>query len=548
MTILYRTLKFPISDSEQLAEDVNHYSRLLQRTDGYGGVRRILIESRNPGEVFEKIKERDRADQWRRPQLSDIESRGLDYEVIEDYIIMDCREDSTFLVPLEEVHRTNHLWKPLADFIRQITSLESLFYESYSQFPPCLLDTIHRYQPQCKLYLTNFHLLSLNPQGTADEHESAILSSPCLRGIGAEFVQVGDHDEHGRISFFSEAMNCLVAGVAPNLKILFMIRLPPARHGQDPRPPWAGFTKQLRHENGQPKSRGSLEYLWISDWDEELGAIESLKENTDFSVLKVLRFNFEIEKETLEYLSTECEFSSLTELELKLEYHNRPNPSTYNSAVSSFLTKIPALTILKLYAWNSELATGLIFEHLGSSLRQLTLLPAVSERLSLQDLQEIAHNCPYLEELKNTVSRSKGDAQERAKYEVLGSFPRLQHLALRFDPLDFHVAQEKRAENGYNMERRIVMPSDPSFNDFDQQSCNELAYQANGFHRIPRKGHIRDAFINGALDCDLAISIWDTISLEKSSPRRNHNPNVTALPLVSMEVTVRLEGQYPWRL
>lgn len=173
-TILYRTLKFPISDSAQLTEDVHHYSRLLRLSDGYGSVRRIIVESRNPGEVFKRTKERARTKQWTRPRLSGTESRGHGHEIIENYMIMDYREDSNSLVPLKEVHRTNHLWNPLAEFIRQIPSLESLFYESYSQFPHCLLNTIHQHQPQCKLYLTNFHLLSLNARGTADEHEFAI--------------------------------------------------------------------------------------------------------------------------------------------------------------------------------------------------------------------------------------------------------------------------------------------------------------------------------------------------------------------------------------
>jgi hypothetical protein len=251
-------------------------------------------------------------------------------------------------------------------------------------------------------YLTNFHLLSLNSQGTADEHGFAILSSPNLRGIGTELVQVGEHDDHGKISFFSQALDCLVAGVTPNLK---------------------------------------------------------------------------------------------------LEYHNRARPSICDLAVSSFLTRFPALTILKLYAWNSGLTTGSIFEHLGSSLHQLTLLPAVNERLSLQDLQEIAQNYPYLEEMTITVSRSKGDAQECAKYKVVGSLPRLQHLALRLDPSDLHVTQEEGGESDHDIGTHIVIPSDPSFNDFGQQSCTKLGYQADGFCRVPRKGHIRDAFINGALDC-----------------------------------------------
>lgn len=48
------------------------------------------------------------------------------------------------------------------------------------------------------------------------------MNSPYLRGIGTEFVQVGDNDEHGQVSFFSKALSCLIAGLAPNLKMVFM--------------------------------------------------------------------------------------------------------------------------------------------------------------------------------------------------------------------------------------------------------------------------------------------------------------------------------------
>jgi hypothetical protein len=43
---LISNFEISISASAQLSEDVQHYSRLLQLTDGYGSVRRILFESR----------------------------------------------------------------------------------------------------------------------------------------------------------------------------------------------------------------------------------------------------------------------------------------------------------------------------------------------------------------------------------------------------------------------------------------------------------------------------------------------------------------------
>lgn len=56
----------------------------------------------------------------------------------------------------------------------------------------------------------------------------------------------------------------------------------------------------------------------------------------------------------------------------------------------------------------------------------------------------------------------------------------------------------------------LKAPNDSSFDDFDQQSFSKWNAWRN-----PRKGHIRDAFINSAVDETLARSIFRTISSGK---------------------------------
>jgi hypothetical protein len=108
------------------------------------------------------------------------------------------------------------------------------------------------------------------------------------------------------------------------------------------------------------------------------------------------------------------------------------------------------------------MATVSICELHGSNLRQLILLPAKGEKLYLPDLYGITQNCPYLEELTITISRSRGDSQEFARYKTLGLLSRLQSLVLRLDASDIDLLED------HNFEKVHVTPSDPSFDDIDQ--------------------------------------------------------------------------------
>ena len=72
VTISYRTLEFSISDSTQLAEDVQNYSPLLQISNGFGCVHRLIIVNSNLGEAIEEIgsyRTPDHKQPWRRPKL-----------------------------------------------------------------------------------------------------------------------------------------------------------------------------------------------------------------------------------------------------------------------------------------------------------------------------------------------------------------------------------------------------------------------------------------------------------------------------------------------
>jgi hypothetical protein len=105
-----------------------------------------------------------------------------------------------------------------------------------------------------------------------------------------------------------------------------------------------------------------------------------------------------------------------------------------------------------------------------------------------------------------------GDAKEVRMYRALGSLPRLQTLSLALDCED--VSLNLQAV-GFD-----PTPIHPSFDDFDKEYSETHVAERAGYRRKPRKGHIRLAILNAAVDEDLARSIFDTISNAKPNEDR----------------------------
>lgn len=184
--LLFRTLRFPIHDVSQLAEDVHQTHQILQRADGYSHVRRLVIDDKArrsipDDQVQHELRGQAHQTLWHRPRMSSAEFSSHFDDVLEGCVerLYSRGDDS---ISLETVYETNDSWEPLADLIRQIHSLECLFYDCFHQMPPCLLQSLHQNQPQCRLYINGFKLRSLNAHGT-DDYEYSLASSPCLYGL-----------------------------------------------------------------------------------------------------------------------------------------------------------------------------------------------------------------------------------------------------------------------------------------------------------------------------------------------------------------------------
>lgn len=134
-----------------------------------------------------------------------------------------------------------------------------------------------------------------------------------------------------------------------------------------------------------------------------------------------------------------------------------------------------------------------------------------------------------LEDLALTLCRSKGDAAEVASYRALGSIRNLQYISLVLDASNHAILSEDALADFDDEDDNAEYPETPndsSFDNFDQQFFTR-SYMS---WRDPRNGHIRDAFINSAVDETLARAIFWTISSGKATG---------SLPLVKLRIQVR---------
>jgi hypothetical protein len=285
--------------------------------------------------------------------------------------------------------------------------------------------------------------------------------------------------------------------------------------------------------------------------------LEKWESITDFSVLKILKLNTEcFAIASPEHLAGKCYFPSLKELDIDLGLAHSNNRYLPNRApaINSFMLNLPALSDLKLKGLYSRIDVDTILSKHGSRLRYLSLSSFNGQTLSLETLQKLVETCQSLETLSIQIKRSRGSHEEYIHYQTLGLLPRLRHLDLRLDTYksllyngrssfddddgDDENENENEDEDDQRSEEDFQSPSDPSFNEFDEMLSSFRVIPG----RYARNGHIRDTFINGTLDKELAYNIYQAIYSLR--PQGGHSRFV---PLASMKVGVTgafCYGQY----
>jgi len=383
----------------------------------------------------------------------------------------------------------NKLWRPVADFLSTLPGLKDLIWASTDQVPRCILDVLHESLPRTRLHVNTFSLRSLHQKPhrihDIDPDEYALASSPNLYSVCAIGQTV---DDDGHASYNEEALQRMMRGVAPNLRRVFIYvhhrHVNIEMHVLDGagRPPWPGFfaTKDVAQA-----SKGCLERLVIDGVNRE--RLSQWAAHTDLSKLRtfgLLKDSEGADFEDLTDMAERAAFPNLDTLSIGVdldkftESEERDAFPHLDTLSIRLFYALPTLKRLFVqYPMARATTTATLTRH-GPSLQKLQL----SNISSLEEIREIQYACPNLRDLRIGLRRSSGDELEVAIYELLGSFPRLESLALNLhNTLD--LPPEDRSDH----------------EEVARRMCHELT--------------------NAAMDADLARAIFNIILTANSKTR-----------------------------
>jgi len=538
-TVLHRSISFVATSRTRLAYDVNECRLRLQRTASSKHVR--CLEIAGPGFVHKRGSIlQQRLTLYRPYEVENHASHPAPgWRFVPGYndcseTLDEIRSDGRHPFSLYLENRTGQVkvwemvpdssWQPLASFIAQLPVLSDVVYNCASAVPPCILAALH--QHRCRLHVNTFRVPDLHKTLSADFVQ--LITSPCLYSIRAAYLPTDSNlAVPGTEGYYDEeALMRLVAGLSIKLKKMTILR---KAGGAIPvgtqKPPWIGF--KVSGTRLPAFKRGSLQELALLHQDViSVENIEAWSAHTDFQVLVVLKISAPMSADALDFIA-KIDLSSLTTLRVVIHRDNTSIDNTIK-ATSDLLLAVQPLSELRLEQSIQTLAFGQIIKHHGSMLQNLSLLPSKEYTAYHESwsgyylptstmLQELRECCPQLEYLAISIRRSRGSSAEVQAYRTLGSLPKLRHLALTLDASDYSVLWSFEAINNDNRSMTGSWPPPPddsSFNDFDQQIYPET-FIYNG-PRV-RNGHIRDAFINCAIDEWLARAIFDEILAGRQS-------------------------------
>lgn len=205
-------------------------------------------------------------------------------------------------------------------------------------------------------------------------------------------------------------------------------------------------------------------------------------------------------------MHVDCNLRSLTTLGLRLEDPSIPSErEMYQNGLGRFLKGLPSLQCLELVGEVDRAIFLIVLQMATTSLRKLCLLhdkgsPRQSFIETNDDVESLRSSFPYLEELLLKIIRSRGNAHEVAIYKALGSMSKLRKLSLTLDVS--YSCQQPSPELGRTLP--LLLPTDATFDDYDRQPYGGMPAHSNG--------HVRDIFINSAIDSSLVCAIFHKIS------------------------------------
>lgn len=452
---IHRTIKLTVRDRQQLVHDTNRLNAILVRDGGYAHVRRLVFFFAGSS----------------RPQYPYLSLKpcerdgddGLGLQSCWDLYHLNWWSTHSPTIPGEE-------WQPIARLVRQLTGLSDLFWACPVQFPICLLQALHEDVARCRLH----HYSS---------YDRAIATSPNLYSIGNQNLK--DH---------CSALGWVRSLQPPGLRrIHFWSQEDPIELSENDTKVSQPVSRECIQLSGVPLNR-SMSFDFVT-----------MLASGDFSALRVLKLDIPL---ALSGPPAASRFSSLVTFTYtcKIARETWTSPQ-YWDEILVFLRSLPSLTTLRVRDWNRAVS---IVPGLSPNLRTLDLSTARVPRVSLLDdhIHQLAMLCPQLESLAVETKRSRGDAAEVARYRALGRLSQLQRLDLHLDtsPPGF-ACNPETGETTYTSRHTAI---EAWFDDEDAKTID-------GSLSPHRQGHIRDVFINSAIDATLARSIFDIIDAAKGN-------------------------------
>lgn len=505
LPVIFQRICITVHDREGLQRHVDELREALSRTNSFSCIRKITVKG--------ALRLRDKRIEgystpppWSGPYGS---RNVLDDDPVKFQRMYAVYDESV----IERSSEEDTAWAPLADLLEAEIPLEDLVYDCRSQFPPSLLRMLHERHPRCRLHHLTFKFRTLL-WGVPNPYEMELATSPSLYAVKITCAQ---RDSDGDDDFNLEAMMELVTGLAPNLNEVTVLSLFPGGSLRSvlPRGLWQslpGFT---------PGRRGSLKSLSLRGHT-RLGTPKVLQDwarHIDFASLRHLTLGGCLDMvgtglsgETMQWIVETQSFPHLKSLCVHVTrddlYVEKPH---YREQAISFFRAFDSLEQLSIDGPIDCLIVDDILAHHGQTLKKLTLYPFEEKPFTI-DVRDLRHlpfhfakdcvlqirdQCPILEELAILVKREKSSTSEAETYRSFSGMTNLRALSLILECSNWRVTQ------------------DPTYApDFDEREDQEPVET----ERYPwlKKGELKDAFINSAVDEALACSIWKTISQNKA--------------------------------
>ncbi|KAK2032399.1 hypothetical protein LX32DRAFT_196989 [Colletotrichum zoysiae] len=465
---LFRDIHIRIKHPRKLQRDVAKWLTVLQRTNAFRHVRRLVM-------TFE-----DRT--LHHSDLYSPDRLRLTAETV------DSLSYAKRMLPknrrLRDVFVDPKAWAPMVQLLNALVRLTNMVIEHESSFSPFLLEALGTQHTRCLLDLRCFDLhciegAPLNP------YDVALLLSPQLHSVSIkEYFQ--SFTGHTNESVVSK----LVKGLSPSLEAVELEPVFGARYHRRCSPE---FETQLQSAISQAtevnrkywknsardvcaSAIGSIPYLSLQRTSPE--RVQSWAETTDFALLRHLRLN--AGSRELRWLAKHARFRCLDSLELHNSgYTSAPSDmegfdDLENAAVDFLAVIPPSLTTLSLGAQLTLPMLQFAVSRFGKTLRTLRLRPTGSGFLPEEDIKIRAEHfglisaaCPLLEDLTITVAvpsfRSKS-AELTGMCQGIARVRRLRSLYLTLrstteeDPMKLLLRRRPRIDrNG-----RFLSPTFPT--------------------------------------------------------------------------------------